>query len=94
MNIDDFEIKIQKFDRVKNEVIVNIIVREDIELRGYTTRFTTTRYSSNPIWIVSPPSIKGRNRVYFWVVRIKNPDLWKLLEEKIIEVVKEFTNLS
>lgn len=93
MNINDFEIKIKKFDREKNVVYVNLLVCSELEIRGLVIRFTETKYSQLPIWIVNPPSVKGRNKKPFWIVYLKNPTLWQLLEKKIIDEVKEYTGL-
>ena len=92
LHIEDFEIKIKKYDRDKNQVIVNLIVCEELEIRGFIVRYTSTKYSTSPIWIVSPPSVKGRNRFYFWIVNLKNPTLWESLQKEIINLVKEYTN--
>lgn len=94
MNIEDFEIKIKKYDREKNVVIVNLLVCGELEIRGYRVRYTTTRFSPNyPVWIASPPSVKGRNKTSFWIVRLKNPALWQKLEKKLIEEAGNYTNL-
>ncbi len=93
MNIEDFEIKIKKYDEEKNVVYVNVLVCGELETRGWVVRYTTTRFSTNiPVWIVNPPSVKGRNRRMFWIVHLKNPALWQLLQKKIIDVVKEYTD--
>jgi len=94
MNIQDFDIKIKKYDKKKNLVIVNVLVQGEIEIRGFTVRYTTTKYSpSIPIWLASPPCIKGRLRTYFWIVEFKDPALWQLLEQKIITSAKEYTDI-
>ena len=94
MNIDNFKIKIKKFDEKKNVVYVNLIVFEELEIRGFVVRFTETMYSKGiPVWLVNPPSTRGRNKKYFYFVYFKNASLWALLEKKIIDEVKEYTNL-
>lgn len=95
MDIEDFEIKIKKYDRAKNTVIVNVVVLEVIELRGFTVRYTPTKHSTTPIWLVTPPSIKtSRHKPYFWIVRIKDSALWQQLQERIVDYTKEYTNNS
>lgn len=92
MEIDNIEIKIQKYDRFKQQVIVNLFFFHELEVRGYVARFTTTKYSPDyPVWIVSPPSVRQRNKKYFHVVRLENRELWKILQEKIVSAVKEYT---
>ena len=94
MNIEDFEIKIKKYDEKKKVVYVNIIVHQELELRGFVARFCETKYSNGiPIWFVKPPSVKGRNNKSFYIVYLKNPTLWQLLEKKITDSAKEYTNL-
>lgn len=94
MNINDFEIKIKKYDEKKGVAYVNVIVHQELELRGFVARYGETRYSqSNPIWFVKPPSVVGRNKKSFYIVYLKNPTLWQLLEKKIIDSAKEYTNL-
>ncbi len=91
MDIDDFEIKIKTYQRAKNVVIVNIVVKDSIEIRGFVVRFTITKYSpSYPVWIVSPPSVRGRNKAYFWIVKFKDSALWQQLEERIVARTKEY----
>jgi len=93
MKISDFEIKIKKYDEKKNVVCVNLIVFGELEIRNWVVRYTETRYSSNPIWLVNPPSVKGRNKKIFWIVYLRNTPLWQLLQKKIVEVIKDYTNL-
>jgi len=94
MQIEDFEIKIKKFDREKNVVYVNLIICGELETRGWVVRYTTTKYSTNSaVWIVNPPSAKGRNKKTFWIVYLKNPSLWNLLQKKVIDEVKDYTDL-
>lgn len=93
MNIEDFDIKIKKYNREKNVVIVNLLVLGELEMRGFIVRYTPTKHSSSPVWIVSPPSIKMRNKVYFWIVQLKNPTLWEKLQKEMIRLAKEYTNL-
>lgn len=95
MNIDDFRIKIKKYDQPKQMVISNVIVSEIIELRGFITRYVELKNTPHiPQWIVSPPSvkIKGKSNKYFWMVNILDPDLWHQLQEKIVQAVIEYTN--
>jgi hypothetical protein len=92
MNIDDFEIKIKKFDREKNYVIVHLTILSTFEIRGFLVRYTTTKYSNGrAVWIVSPPSQK-MGKVYFHIARCKDLDLWKELEKRIIEKAVEYTD--
>lgn len=93
MNIKDFEIKIKKFDREKNVVYVNLIICGELEIRGWVIRYTETKYSKLPIWIVNPPSVRGRNKKTFWIAHLKNPELWHILEKQIINEVKNYTDL-
>ncbi len=94
MNIEDFEIKIKKYDREKNVVIVHIIILKLIEIRGFVVRFTETKYSHGvPIWIVSPPSQKI-GKFYFWQFRCLDTELWKELEQIIIAKAKEYTKIT
>lgn len=93
MNVDDIEIKIKSYDRIKNLVIVNLNIYEVIEIRGFTVRYTTTKHSPTyPVWMVTPPSVRGRNKMFFHIVRIKDSALWQQLEKRIIEMAKEYTN--
>lgn len=92
MNIDDIEIKIKKYDREKQFVIVYLLLFNQLEIRGFRARFGTTKYSLvYPVWIVSPPAVRiGKN--YFWITEFKDTDLWQELEKRIIEKVKAYTN--
>lgn len=92
MNIEDIEIRIKKWDktRSKNQVIVNLTILNIVEIRGYTARYTTTIHSPvHPVWIVTPPSIQGRNKIWFHIARFKDTLLWEKLQKRIIEHVKE-----
>ena len=92
MNIEDFEIKIKKYDREKNVVIVHLLILKIIEIRGFIVRYALTRYShGSPVWIVSPPSVRI-GKFYFWQFRCINLDLWKEIEKKMIELAIEYTN--
>ena len=97
MTIEDIEIKIKKFDREKNYVLVNLLILNTIEIRGFVVRYTKTRYTVSPIWIVNPPSIpsgkKGKYKIYFWVVEFKDPDFWEQLQQKIIHAAVLHTNI-
>lgn len=94
MNIDDFKIIIKKYDMEKSVVIVNVIVQDILEIRGFQVRYATFKkppYASQ--WIVSPPSQRmKRSSKYFWFVQINDITLWYSLQEKIIVSVKEYTN--
>lgn len=93
MTIEDIEIKIKKYDREKNLVIVNIIIEKALEIRGFTVRYTTTKRSpTTPVWIVNPPAVKGRNKTYFWVVRFLESDFWQRLQEEITRQAREYAN--
>jgi len=92
MEIGDFEIKIKKYDDKNSVVYLNLIIFGVLEIRGYTVRYTTTRYSADhAVWIANPPSIKSRNRKSFWIVRVIDADLWKQLQCEIIAKAKEYT---
>ncbi len=94
ITIDEIEVEIKSRDKKDNVVIANILIKEVVEIRGFVVRYGTTKYSPvSPVWFVSPPSVKGRNKAYFWVARIKDSALWEKLEKKIIEKAKEFTNI-
>ena len=93
MNIEDIEIKIKKYDREKQVVIVYILLFGQLEIRGFRARFGRTKYSPNAsVWIVSPPAVKTKNK-YFWIVEFKDSNLWKELEKRIIKDVRSYTNL-
>ncbi len=93
MEIDDFSIRIKKYDRSKNLVIVNLVICNEFVVRGYTVRYTPTKYSSSPVWLVTPPCVKSRYKQYFWIAELKNTALWEILQKKIIDAVIEHTNL-
>lgn len=94
MNIEDFEIKIKKYDEEKNVVYVNLIICKVIEVRNFVVRYTETKYSPlQPVWVVSPPAVKGRDKKYFWIFILNDSALWRLLVKEIVDVVKEYTNL-
>jgi len=95
VTIDDFRIKIKKYDRIKQVVISNVIVCDTIEHRGYIARYTELKQSPyTSQWIVSPPSVKmrGKSNKYFWIVNILDTELWHKLQKKIIQAVIEYTN--
>jgi hypothetical protein len=93
MNIEDFEIKIKKYDREKNFVIANVVILGELELRGFVIRYTETKYTSGrAVWVVSPPSVKGRKSNYFWVVKLKNNLLWQQLRERLVDKANEYAN--
>lgn len=92
--LDDIEIKIKKYDTNKNTVILNLLIYEQLELRGFTVRFAETKYSKgSAVWIVTPPSVRGRNKTWFHIVRVKDSELWKQLEKEIIAKVREYTSI-
>lgn len=94
MDIDNFKIEIKKYDEQKHFVIVNVIVLDTIELRGFTVRYTTTKYSHGyPVWLVSPPTRMDRNKIPFWIVRILDSTLWQQLQRAIIKEAEKYTNL-
>lgn len=95
MMIDNFRIKIKKYDRTKQVVIANIIVSEIIEMRGFVIRYAELKkspYTSQ--WIVNPPSVKirGKSNKYFWMINILDTELWHQLQKKIIVEVKKYTD--
>jgi hypothetical protein len=93
MELEDFEIIIKKYDKEKNVVLINLLIKEIMEIRGFVCRYTTTKNSPMyPVWVVSPPSLRGRGGHYFWIVNLKNPALWQKLQEKMIELAKDYTN--
>ncbi len=93
MNIDDIEIKIKTYNRTKNLVILNLILFDQLELRGFTVRYTETKYSPlHPVWIVTPPSVRGRNKAWFHIVRFKDSALWQQLQKRIIDAASEQAN--
>ncbi|MCL6096285.1 MAG: hypothetical protein M1444_01180 [Patescibacteria group bacterium] len=95
MEIEDFEILIKKYDKEKNFVILNLLIKDELEVRGFICRYTTTKNSPMyPVWIVSPPSVKGRGKHFFWIINLKNPALWQKLQEKMIEMAKDYTDKS
>ncbi len=94
MNIEDFKIKIKKYDEKKSVVYVNVIAFDELEMRGFVAKYGETRYSQGiAIWFVKPPSVKGRNNKSFYIVYLKNPTLWQQLQKKIIDAAKEYTDL-
>ncbi len=91
MDIDDIEIKIKKYNREKEVVILNLIFYKKLEVRGFVARLTETKTEPrHSFWKVNPPCIKGKNNTFFWIVQILDKDLWRKLEERIIEVVKNY----
>lgn len=92
ITIDDIEIKIKKYDREKNIVIANLVILEEVEIRGFILRYTTTRHSPiNPVWLVTPPSIRGRNKMYFWIVRFRDSALWQQIQKRFVEEARAYT---
>ena len=97
MNIDDFEVKIKKYDKIRSVVTSNVIVCNLLEIRGYITRYAELKNPPyTPRWIVSPPQIKikGKSNKYFWIVQILDPELWHELQQKIEIAVVDYTNLK
>ena len=102
MKIEDIKIKIKKYDREKNVAIANLIISDVLELRGFTIRYTATKYSEGrSIWIVTPPSIKGSTKSkftnkfpYFWIAKFIDSDLWAELEKNMIQMAKDYTSLN
>jgi len=92
MNIDNFEIIVKKYDREKQVVILNILVHDVLEVRGFRARYGRTNRSPNAsVWIVSPPAVRvGKN--YFWIFELKDNELWQQLSEQIIQKAKEYTS--
>lgn len=92
MNIDDFYIKVKKYDKKTNSVILNVTVCDILEVRGFRVTYTTTKHSPlHPVWIANPPATRGRNKQFFWIVRITDSALWQQLEKKLIEVAEDYT---
>lgn len=93
MKIEDIQIKIKKYDKEKNFVLVNLLICGVLELRGFVIRYTTTKKSPNsPVWLVNPPSVVGRNKKFFWIVRFTDSELWGRLKNRIIDEAKNYTN--
>jgi len=93
MDINDIDIEIKKYDKEKNFVISNLTILGILELRGFVARYTTTKHSPNtPVWVVSPPAIKGKGGTYFWTVRFKDSSLWQKVKEKILRMSREHAN--
>jgi hypothetical protein len=94
MNIDDLEIRIKKYDREKQVVILNVLACNVLEVRGFRARYGRTNRSPNAsVWIVSPPAVRvGKN--YFWIFELKDNDLWQQLTKKIINAVREYTSTN
>lgn len=92
MSIDDIQIIIKKYDREKQVVILNILINDVLEIRGFRARYGRTKYSSDAsVWIVSPPAVRiGKN--YFWIFELKDNALWQQLSERIIQNAKEYTD--
>jgi hypothetical protein len=91
MNIEDFEITVKKYDREKQVVILNLVIKQVLEVRGFRARYGRTKHSPTAsVWIVSPPAVKT-GKIYFWIFEVKDSDLWQLLSEKMIRLAKEYT---
>ena len=66
---------------------------EQLEIRGFVVRFTITRYSPiSPVWVVNPPSVKGRSKEWFHIVRFRDKELWEQLKKEIIVAARDYTN--
>jgi hypothetical protein len=93
MEIEDFEVIIKKYDKEKNVVLMNLLIKGELEIRGFVCRYTITKKSPlYPVWVISPPALKGRGGHYFWIANLKNPALWQKLQEKMTEMAKDYTN--
>ena len=93
INIDDIEIKIKTYDRKKNQVILNLMLFDQLQIRGFIVRYTTTKFSLiTPVWVVTPPSVRGRNKAWFHIVRFTDSALWEQLQKRIIEAANEHAN--
>jgi len=91
MDINDIEIKIKKYDREKEVVILNLIYKNTIEERGWTARLLETRSEpKHSFWKILPPCVKKGKDRFFWICRILDKDLWIKLQEKIIEIVESY----
>lgn len=91
MDINDIDIKIKKYNREKEVVILNLIFCKKLEVRGYTARLLETKTEpKHSFWKINPPCILNNNKSFFWITEILDKDLWKKLEEKIIETVRNY----
>jgi len=91
MDINDIEIKIKKYDREKEVVIVNLIFCKTLEERGWTVRLLSKKAEPHhTFWKITPPCKKIYGNKYFWISRILDKDLWIKLQEKVIEEVKNY----
>lgn len=91
MDIDNIEIKIKKYDREKEVVILNLIYNNVIEERGWTVRLLETKAEPrHSFWKITPPCKKIHKNKFFWICRILDKDLWTKLQEKIIETVENY----
>lgn len=93
LTVDNIEIKIKTYDRKKNQVILNLIILDQLQIRGFIVRYTTTKFSPiYPIWVVTPPSVKGRNKAWFHIVRFTDSALWQQLQKAIVDAANEHAN--
>jgi len=91
MDINDIEIKIVKCDREKEVFIINLTFFNQLVVRGYRARYKTTKYSPDlPVWLISPPSVVGKGKKFFWIARIIDNDLWLRIQEKMIKEVENY----
>ena len=91
MTIDDIEIKIKKYDREKEHVILNLIICKKLEIRGYTAKLLETKTEPrHSFWSVSPPCKERKDHTYFWIVEVPELDFWTQIKEKIIDKVKNY----
>jgi hypothetical protein len=91
MDIGDIEIKIKKYDREKEIVILNLILFNKLEIRGYRAMLLETKTPPvRSFWKVLPPCVKKTKKEYFWIARFLDKDLWLKVQEKVIEKVKDY----
>jgi len=91
MDIDDIEIKIKKYDREREVVILNLIYEGKIEERGWTARLLETKSEPrHSFWKITPPCKKIYKNKFFWICRILDKNLWLKLQEKIIDAVENY----
>lgn len=91
MDIDDIDIKIKKYDREKEVVILNLIFCKRLEVRGFTARLLDTKTEpKHSFWSVNPPCIRRKDNTYFWIVQFLELDFWTQIKERIIEKVENY----
>ena len=89
MDIKDFEIEIKKIDKVKQIVIVNLVVKETIVIRSFMVRRSNYPLTNDLFWWVAPPALQNKMGKYFWLVQFLDKNLWKQVECKIAEKIEE-----